>query len=626
MSNVPILNSRFSIINSMNEEKTAPNNFALSAERLQALWAELEKRELNGFLVPRADEYQGEYIPPHAQRLAWLTGFTGSAGLAIVHRDGSAIFVDGRYTIAVREQIDQTRFQPHDSKECPPKKWLSQQVAAKLGYDPWLHTPDELTQLQTACEKVGCTLIPCDTNPIDAVWTEQPDPPFAPVVPHPLCYAGESSQAKRERIGNTLAESGVDVAVLTAPDSIAWLLNIRGGDVPRAPLPLCFAIIHADGQVELFLDDRKHGPGLLEHLGEAVTIHAPAHFGAVLDKLGQAAKSVLVDLKQSAAWIVNRLEAAGAQRVTGTDPCVLPKARKNLVEIAGARAAHHRDGIALTRFLHWLNEHAASGGIDEIQAADRLAQFRANTGLLHDLSFDTISAAGAHGALAHYQVTPQTNTQIQLGTLYLVDSGGQYLDGTTDVTRTIAIGSPTPEHKDRFTRVLKGHIRIATCRFPKGTTGTQLDVLARHALWQVGLDFNHGVGHGVGSFLSVHEGPQRISKIENNVVLEPGMIISNEPAYYKEGAYGIRIENLITVTNPQSIDGGEHEMMSFETLTLAPIDLNLVEPKLLSEDEMAWLNSYHKKVFENIGSALEDDARRWLAQATRSIISTFVPG
>jgi Xaa-Pro aminopeptidase len=618
-------------------------------KRLQALWAELEKRQLEGFLVPRADEYQGEYVPPYAERLAWLTGFTGSAGMAILHRDGSAIFVDGRYTLAVQEQVDETLFKPHNIKDCPPEKWLSQQTAAKLGYDPWLHTPKSLAPLQRACEKVGTELIPCDTNPIDAIWADQPEPLLAAIVPHPLRYAGETSLAKREKIAKKLAENRIDAAVLTAPDSIAWLLNIRGGDVPRAPLPLCFAIIHADGQVDLFIKPREWEPTrqqwnrlleqleeavtnprdwepklqlwnrLVEHLGKAVTIHSPASLGTVLDKLGQTRKSVQVDPERSAAWIFDRLKAAGAKIIKKADPCSLPKACKNKVELAGARAAHRRDGFALTRFLHWLDKHAATGNIDEIQAAERLAQFRKASGLLHDLSFDTISAAGTNAAIVHYQVTEQTNKTLQPGTLYLVDSGGQYFDGTTDVTRTIAIGTPTAEQKDRFTRVLKGHIRLATCRFPKGTTGAQLDILARHALWQIGLDFDHGTGHGVGSFLSVHEGPQSISKKLINVALKPGMIISNEPGYYKKEAFGIRIENLITVTEPETIDGGEIEMMGFETLTLAPIDLKLVEPSLLNEDEIAWLNNYHKKVYEEIGPQLEQQARTWLAQI--SVIS-----
>jgi Xaa-Pro aminopeptidase len=590
-----------------------------SAKRLQSLWTELEKQGLDGFLVPHADEYQGEYTPPSAERLAWLTGFTGSAGMAIVHRHGSAIFVDGRYTLAVRNQVDQTLFQPHNSKDCPPQKWLSQQPAAKLGYDPWLHTPDELAPLQRACEKIDGKLIPCDINPIDAIWIDRPEPPLAPVVPHPLCYAGESSQVKREQIAKKLREDRVDAVILTAPDSIAWLLNIRGGDVLHTPLPLCFAILYTNEQVDLFMDYRKQGPELLKHLGNTVTFHPQQHLGVILDKLGHSKKSVQINAKQAALWIFNRLETAGVKIRKGTDPCVLPKACKNPVEIAGIRAAHHRDGMALTRFLHWLDKHAITDCINEIAAAERLAQFRVETGLLHDLSFETISAAGTNAAIVHYQVTPQTNKTLQPGSLYLVDSGGQYLDGTTDVTRTIAIGTPTSEHKNRFTQVLKGHIHLATCRFPKDTTGSQLDVLARHALWQSGFDFDHGVGHGVGCFLSVHEGPQGISKRPNKAALKPGMILSNEPGYYKADAFGIRIENLIIVTEPQPIEGGEQPMLGFDTLTLAPIDLNLVEPQLLNEEEIAWLNNYHSRVFKEIGETLENEEKIWLKQTTRAI-------
>ncbi len=603
----------------MNTDKTLQNNKPEMIQRFQTFGAELDKRGLEGFIISRADEFQGEYIPPSAQRLAWLTGFSGSAGMAIVHRDGSAIFVDGRYILAVREQVDDSLFKPHDRRDCPPDKWLKQQPKAKLGYDPWLHTPSQLVLLQRACDKVGGELVPCETNPIDAIWHDQPEPPVAPIVPHPLGYTGESSESKRERIAKTLAGNHVDAVILTAPDSIAWLLNMRGGDVPHAPLPHCFAILYADAKVDLFVNPRKIGPELLEHLGEAVRIQSPAVFKMVLDQLGEAKQSVQVDQKQAAIWIINRLKAARARLVKRYDPCALPKACKNEVEMAGARAAHLRDGIAVTRFLYWLSQHATTGTLDERQAAERLAQFRAETGMLHDLSFDTISAVGANAAMVHYQLTEQSHHTFQPGTLYLVDSGGQYLDGTTDVTRTIAIGTPTPEQRDRFTRVLKGHIGIASCRFPERTTGTQLDVLARHALWQVGLDYQHGTGHGVGSFLSVHEGPQHISKRKNNVALKPGMILSNEPGYYKEGDFGIRIENLILVTALVAIEGGETEMMGFEPLTLVPIDLNLVDPQLLDESEKTWLNDYHKRVFQEIGPALEEEARNWLAQATRSV-------
>ncbi len=553
-------------------------------KRLQLLFAELNNHGFDGFIVPHADEFQGEYIPPSAQRLAWLTGFTGSAGLAIVHPDESAIFVDGRYTLAVRDQVD--TFKPYDYSEL--NQWLKKQRPVKLAYDPWLHTLNDLALFKDV------ELVPCETNPIDTIWLDQPEPPLAPVMPYP-------SDTKREQV---ILDDGIDAVMLTAPDSIAWLLNIRGGDVPRAPLPLCFAILYANKHVDLFIDKRK-----ISHEIENVTIYEFTDLATILNNLNQS--TVLIDPKQTPIWIVKRLNKI----VKGDDPCALPKACKNSIEIAGTRAAHLRDGSALTRFLYWLKP-----GVDEIQAAERLEQFRAETGLLHDLSFDTISGYGANGAIVHYQVTPETNKVLETGNLYLVDSGGQYLDGTTDVTRTIAIGTPTAEHKDRFTRVLKGHISIATCRFPEGTTGTQLDILARHALWQVGLDYQHGTGHGVGIFLSVHEGPQSISKKINKVALKPGMIISNEPGYYKAGAYGIRIENLILVTEAEAIEGGEQPMMGFETLTLAPIDRNLIEVSLLNEKEIEWINNYHARVYEKIAPTLKDEEeRQWLAETTCSI-------
>ncbi len=595
------------------------NNFPPSAKRLQALWVELEKQGIDGFIVPHADEFQSEYVPPSAQRLAWLTGFTGSAGLAIVHRNGSTIFVDGRYTIAVREQIDQNIFQINHISECTPEKWLSKQPAAKLGYDSWLHTPKELAKLKAACKKAGSELISCENNPIDAIWTEQPQIPLSPVIPHPLCYSGETSQTKREKIAKKLIEDKIDATIITTPDSIAWLLNIRGNDIPYAPLPLSFAILYSNATIDLFIHPKKIGQGLIEHLGKTVTIQPKNSLANKLKELGQAKKTVLLDEKQTANWIFEQI--IGAKIIKGNDVCLLAKASKNPTEITGMRTAHHRDGIALTRFLYWLNKNAPNKSIDEIQAAEQLEKYRKenNNKEYQYLSFETISAAGSNAAIVHYQVNPKTNKKLEKNSIYLVDSGGQYLDGTTDVTRTIVIGKATTEQKTRFTQVLKGHIALANCRFPKGTTGTQLDILARHTLWQSGLDYQHGTGHGVGSYLSVHEGPQSISQRANNVELKTGMIISNEPGYYKEGAFGIRIENLVLVTEAQNIKGGETPMMSFETLTLAPIDLNLVEISILNQTEIAWLNDYHQKVFREIGQELEEAEREWLVGCTRMI-------
>lgn len=596
---------------------TAKNNF--TPRHLQALWDELNKRNLDGFIVPHADEFQGEYVPPYAQRLAWLTGFTGSAGLAIVHRNGSAIFVDGRYIIAVREQVDSNLFKIFNISDCSPDKWLSKQKSAKIGYDSWLHTPQELEKFKAACNKTGSELISCENNPIDAIWSEQPEVPLATVIPHPLCYAGETSQAKREQIAKILADENIDATVLTKPDSIAWLLNIRGGDVPYAPLPLCFAILYRNAEVDLFLHPQKIGQGLVEHLGKAVTIQPQDSLANQLKKLGQAQKSVLLDPKYAASWIFEQI--VGAKIIEGDDPCLLAKACKNPTEIKGMRAAHRRDGLALTRFLYWLNQNVPNNSIDEIQAAERLEQFRQNNNNqeYQYLSFETISAVGANAAIVHYQVSPKTNKILETNSIYLIDSGGQYLDGTTDVTRTIVIGKPTTEQKIRFTQVLKGHIALASCKFPKGTTGSQLDVLARHALWQAGVDYQHGTGHGVGSYLSVHEGPQSISAKANNVALKAGMVISNEPGYYKEGAFGIRIENLVLVTEAEEIEGGEIPMLGFETLTLAPIDLNLVDISLLDKSEIAWLNEYHQKVFREVGEQLDDAERDWLKNSTRML-------
>jgi Xaa-Pro aminopeptidase len=586
-----------------------------AAERLAALRAELARRGVAGFIVPRADEHQGEYVPERAQRLAWLTGFTGSAGLAIVLADKAAIFVDGRYTLQAADQVDGALFQHRHLTEQPASEWIADNLrrGETLGYDPWLHTVTELERYRAAAEKAGGSLAPLRDNPLDAVWADRPGPPLATVQKHELAFAGESAEAKRARIAETLAKAGVEAAVLTQPDSIAWLLNIRGGDVEHTPLPLGFAIARRDRTVELFVEPQKLAPGLDAHLGNAVSVAAPGQFGPALDRL--AGKRVLLDPATAASWIFDRLGAAKAEVQRGQDPCVLPKACKNAVEIEGARRAHRRDGVALARFLAWLSRQ---GGVKEIAASDRLEAFRREGEHFRDLSFATISGAGPNGAIVHYRATPASERVLEPGSLYLVDSGAQYLDGTTDVTRTVAIGTPTAEMRDRFTRVLKGHIAIARCRFPKGTTGSQLDALARYALWQAGLDFDHGTGHGVGSYLSVHEGPHRISKIPNTQPLLPGMIVSDEPGYYKAGAYGIRIENLVLV-QPVEIAGAEREMLGFETLTLAPIDRALVDPALLAEEERSWIDRYHVRVREEISPLLDGETARWLAAATAPI-------
>jgi len=590
------------------------------AARVAALRAELWRRGLAGFIVPRADEHQGEYVPPRAERLAWLTGFTGSAGLAVLLRDAGAIFVDGRYTLQVGQQTDAALFAAQHLTEQPPETWIAKHLpkGGKLGYDPWLHTPDSLDSLRRAAAKAGGELVACADNPLDAVWTDQPAPPIAPVRPHDIRFTGRDSIDKRTTLGGKLAEGGVDAAVLTAPDSLAWLLNIRGGDVPRTPLPLGFAVLYADGAVDLFMDRRKFVPGLEAHLGNAVRVHAPQALGPALDSLGAGKRRVLVDPTSAAAWIFDRLAGAGAEIMRGSDPCALPKACKNPLEIDGTRAAHRRDGAAVTRFLAWLSEAAADGRLTEIEASDRLAAFRRENELFRDFSFDTISGAGPNGAIVHYRATAASNRRIEPGQLYLVDSGAQYLDGTTDITRTLAIGTPTPEMRDRFTRVLKGHIALGSAHFPRGTTGSQLDSLARAALWSAGLDYDHGTGHGVGSYLGVHEGPHRISKVPNRVPLEVGMIVSNEPGYYKTGGYGIRIENLVTVMEAK-VNGSDRPMLGFETLTLAPIDRTLVEPSLMTAAELTWLNAYHERVRATLTPLVDQGTAAWLAGATAPI-------
>src|SRR6516165_4335630 len=586
--------------------------------RLARLRQELMALELDGFVVPRADEHQGEYVPPRGQRLAWLTGFTGSAGVAVVLRDRAALFVDGRYTLQAAAQVDAQSFETRHLIDEPPARWIEAALTpgAVLGYDSWLHTPHDVERLRAGAEKAGATLRAVSENPLDKVWSGRPAAPIAPVVAHPDRFAGESAQSKRARLAHALREDEAAAMVLTMPESIAWLLNIRGGDVPHTPLPLSFAILRRDGSVSLFIDRRKLAPGLERHLGNGVTVLPPEAFGPALDALAAESGHVQADPATAACWIFDRLAAAGANIHRAADPCLLPKACKNPVELDGTRAAHRRDGAALTRFLAWLAQEAPKGGLAEIAAGDRLEALRREGDHFRDLSFATISGAGSNGAIVHYRAMPETEKRLEPGSLYLLDSGAQYLDGTTDVTRTVAIGEPTQEMRDRFTRVLKGHIALALARFPKGTTGTQLDGFARRALWQKGLDYDHGTGHGVGSYLGVHEGPQRISKAPNGQALLPGMIVSNEPGYYKTGAYGIRIENLVLV---RPVEGAEREMLGFETLTLAPIDRTLIEPSLLEEEEIAWLDAYHTKVRETLTPLVDAETAHWLGEATQSI-------
>ncbi|HSA80613.1 MAG TPA: aminopeptidase P family protein [Geminicoccaceae bacterium] len=587
-------------------------------ERLARLRAVLTEQGVDGLILPLTDEHRSEYLPASAQRLAWLTGFTGSAGLLIVLAERAAVFVDGRYTLQAAAELDAELFERRHVVEEPPAKWLAEHLkpGQRLGFDPRLHTKSEVERYRRGCVNAGADLVALPSNPVDAIWTTRPPAPIAPVAVLDDRYAGEASAAKRARMAGELSKAGAEVLVLTATDSIAWLMNLRGGDVPFNPLVLAFALLHADGGVELFLDLRKLAPG--QNLGNEVSLQPIAAFEATLDRLGEERRAVLLDPSVTSQGVLARLEAAGARVIEGDDPTILAKACKNLVELAGARDAQRRDGAAVCRFLCWLEGELGRRGVSELEAAAQLEAERRRDPLYRGPSFETISAAGPHAALPHYRVSETSDRALQPGPVYLVDSGGQYLDATTDITRTIAIGEPGDEIRRCFTLVLKGHIAIARAIFPVGTSGAQLDSFARRALWQAGLDFDHGTGHGIGSYLCVHEGPQRIAKT-GTVALKPGMIVSNEPGYYRSGAFGIRIENLVAVEPRPAPAGGERELLGFETLTRAPIDRRLVLAELLDPDERAWLDDYHALVRADLIDLLEGQAAQWLLEATAPI-------
>ncbi len=590
------------------------------AARLAALRTLLERLELDGFMLPIGADRWMDQAPPQARRLSWLTGFTGSAGAAVVLADRAALFVDGRYVLQAAAQVDATLYELCHIAETTVADWLGRHLraGARLGYDPWQHGEASRARLAESCRAADASLTPCDENPIDRLWGDPPPPPLGPIRPHALRFAGASAAEKQQAVAGTLRERGWDHALVSAPDSIAWLLNVRGADAVHSPLPDSCAILGSDGAVDWFVDPRKLLPEVAPHLGNGVRVHAPEALPDALDRLATERRTVLSDRSTTPVWIVDRLTDGGASVVHGADPCAAPKARKNHVELEGFRAAHRRDGAALVRFLAWLAQVAETGRITECEAAAWLAEAREGGTHYCGPSFGSISAAGPNGAVIHYQATPETDRVLEPGTLYLIDSGGQYLDGTTDVTRTVAVGAPTAEHRDRFTRVLQGHIALATARFPRGATGSQLDTLARQFLWQAGLDYDHGTGHGVGSHLNVHEGPQRISKRHGDTALEPGMVVSNEPGYYKPGAYGIRIENLVAVVEVEGPAGGDRPLLGFETLTLAPIDRTLVDTAMLSAVERVWLDGYHAAVCETLAPLLEDDVRAgaWLRAAT----------
>jgi Xaa-Pro aminopeptidase len=584
------------------------------AARVAELRHVLEAEGLDGFVVPRADEHQNEYVPANAERLLWLTGFAGSAGVAVVLKDRAALFVDGRYTEQAKAQVDRSVFEILHVTDEPPTDWLSRVLrkGERVGYDPLLHTPDSVRRLSSACEAVGAMLAATAGNPVDAIWRDRPGSPMGAVTPHKTRFAGETTGAKLARVREALKRN--DGLLISDPHNLAWLFNIRGADVSHTPLPLGYAYLPREGRPVLLIDSAKLSASARDALAEHAVLAEPNALVALVERLGGQGARVLFDGATAPALLTQTLERAGGKADVGADPIGPMKAAKNKAELAGARAAHERDGAALVRFLAWFDAEAPRGRLTEIDAVEALESFRRATGALKDISFPTLAAAGPNSAMPHYRVSVASNRRIDHG-VFLIDSGAQYEDGTTDVTRTIAVGRPTALMRDRFTRVLKGHIAIAEAVFPRGTSGAQIDVLARKALWDVGLDFDHGTGHGVGSYLSVHEGPQRIAKT-GTAALAPGMILSNEPGYYSAGDFGIRTENLMVV-EPREIAAGERAMLGFETLTLAPIDLRLVNWKLLDGPEMRWLDVYHARVRKALSPLVDTATRRWLNDATR---------
>jgi Xaa-Pro aminopeptidase len=589
-----------------------------AAAHVVALRAELKRRGLDGFVVPRADRQQNEYLPASEERLAWLTGFTGSAGLGVVLAERAVLFVDGRYTVQAGSQVDGKLFAIEHLVDSPPEQWLEKNLKSgvKLGYDPWLHTTESVEKLRKACATAGAELLAVSGNPIDALWSDRPAPPAGPVSLRDVKLAGESAPDKLKRVQGELKKLRADALVVSDPQNVAWAFNIRGADVAHTPIALAFALIPREGKPVLYLDGAKLDNQTRHALEEIASVRAPAE---LTDDVAQLkGKTVRLDQASAADALIRLVESSGGRPLRGADPITLMKAVKNHAEIAGTRAAHKRDGVAMARFLAWLAREAPTGIVTEIDAVEALESFRRDTGVLKDISFATIAGSGPNGAIVHYRVTRASNRTLKPNELFLVDSGAQYEDGTTDITRTVAIGAPSEEMRDRFTRVLKGHIAIATAIFPENTSGAQLDPLARIALWQAGLDFDHGTGHGVGSYLSVHEGPARISKL-GTVPLRRGMILSNEPGYYKTAAYGIRIENLVLVIAAPEPAGAEKPVNAFETLSLAPIDRTLIDTRLLTAKERHWVDSYHARVQEAIAPLLDAETQHWLDAATRPL-------
>jgi Xaa-Pro aminopeptidase len=567
---------------------------------------------VDGVLVPRADEFLGEYVPPSAERLAWLTGFTGSAGMAIVLQDRAAVFTDGRYTTQLTAQTDPELWERRHLIDQPPQEWLAEHAAGlRIGYDPHLHPQSFVDRMAGS----GAVLVPLVANPIDDVWRERPAPPMAPALPQPAEYAGQPSEEKRAAAAASLRAAGEDAAVLADAHSVAWLLNIRGGDLSHTPLALGSAILHADRRVDLFMETAKLGAEVRAHLGNHVAIHPPAALADMLGDMG--GRTVRLDPDLTPVWYAATLREAGAHLAQGEDPVRLPRACKNPVEQQGARAAHHRDALAMARFLCWFEAEAPKGALTEVSAAMRLLAFRSALPLFRAESFPAISGAGENGAVIHYRATPESDRRIQPDECYLIDSGAQFTDGTTDVTRTLWTGPglPPAELAERYTRVLRGHVALSTLRFPQGAAGPHLDAVARRPLWDAGLDYDHGTGHGVGSFLSVHEGPVAFSRAAKPVPLQPGMILSNEPGFYLPGAYGIRIENLLLTRAAESLPGQAKPFLDFETLTLAPYDRRLIALPLLTPQERAWIDAYHARVLAEIGPELDAETAAWLVRA-----------
>ena len=588
------------------------------ADRVAELRALFRKNRIDAYMVPRQDQFQGEYVPANAERLQWLSGFAGSWGIAIVASKTAAIFVDGRYTVQVREQVDTKLFVPHDLVDSPPSGWIKANLkkGMRLGFDPWLTTMADAAKLAEACGQVGAKIAPLTVNLVDAIWSDRPEETTDPISSHLVKYAGVSVDAKMQQLSKSLIEAGADTTILCEPSSTSWLFNIRGKDVPHTPVVAAFSIVKKKGKANLFVATPKVPDGVRAQLESVAEFRQPRELEKQLTRLGKA--TVLLDPATTAEKVRDVLAKAGARIVIGTDPCSLPRAQKNQVELEGAVKAHIRDGAAMVKFLQWFDTEGPNEPRTEVALAEKLLSFRKQASELMDLSFTTISAAGPNAAIPHYSVKNETQRTLEADQVYLVDSGAQYRDGTTDITRTVFNGTPSREFKQRFTAVLKGMIQVSLLRFPEGTTGSQLDAHARAALWKMGLDYNHGTGHGIGSYLSVHEGPQRINK-STAVKLQPGMIISNEPGYYKVGAYGIRIENLLLVTKPQAIPEGDRDMLGFETLTLCPIDRRLVETNMLTREELTWLDTYHATVWRTLRPLVEGPTANWLTKACAPI-------